>query len=104
MNSNAFVNIALGLILIVGALVSTYVIPFLNAKVGEVELNKLISFAKNCVLWANQTIPEEEYKRKKREVLVKVIDFAKANLNIDITEEQIDTIIEALVIECKKGL
>lgn len=102
MNSDLFVQIIVVLIMFLGMVLSSYVIPFLSSKIQESELTKLTDFAKKCVEWANQTIPVEQWQRKKIEVMALVIEYMHEHLKIKLTEEQIDVIVEALVNEAKK--
>lgn len=101
MSPEAITQIILGCILIVGAIVGSYGIPLLKSAFEWIETNKLYKFIKSAVEWANQTIPPEEWKRKKEEVLEQCIDYAKNHIHIDFTDAQIDIIIEALVKEAK---
>lgn len=101
MNAELFTRIVVSIVTIVMSLIGAYVIPLIKAKIGEVEMNKLLDFALKCVKWANQTIPKEEWERKKAEVMDKVIDFMDKNLKISLSVEQVDAIIEAFVIDCK---
>lgn len=102
MNSELFVQIILICIMIVGMVVGSYIIPFITSKIQETELNKLMDYAKKAVEWANQTIPPEQWERKKKEVMALVIAYMKEHLKIELTETQIDVIVEALVNEVKK--
>lgn len=101
MSSELFVKLIVGLIGVISALISAYVIPYLKAKVDSTLMADLISFVEKCVKWANQTIPEEEWKRKKNEVTALVKDYAQQHLQFDLTDEQIDAIIEAIVYSVK---
>lgn len=102
MTSDLFVQIVVVLIMFLGMVISSYLIPFMSSKTDSSEYAKLVDFAKKCVEWANQTIPVEEWQRKKTEVMALVIDFMKENLKITLSEEQISVIVEALVNEAKK--
>lgn len=102
MNSELFVQIMIVLIMFVGTVIGSYLIPYLSGKLQETELQKLNDFAKKAVEWANQTIPAEEWKRKKAEVMALVIAYMNEHLKVSLTEEQIDVIVEALVNEAKK--
>lgn len=102
MNSELFVQIVVVLIMLVGVIVSSYVIPFIQSKTQGTELEKLYVYAKKAVEWANQTIPQEEWKRKKVEVMTLVIAYMDEHLKIKLSVEQIDVIVEALVNEAKK--
>lgn len=102
MNSEIFTQIIVTLIMIIGAVVSSYVIPYLTSKVQLNELDKLMDFAKKSVEWANQTIPPDQWERKKNEVMNLVIDYMEKNLKIKLSTRDIDVIVEALVNEAKK--
>lgn len=102
MNSEIFTQIIVTLIMIIGAVVSSYIIPFLSSKFQSNELDKLMDFAKKSVEWANQTIPPDQWERKKNEVMNLVIDYMEKNLKIKLSTRDIDVIIEALVNEAKK--
>lgn len=102
MNSEIFTQIIVTLIMIIGAVVSSYVIPYLTSKVQSNELDKLMDFAKKSVEWANQTIPPDQWERKKMEVMNLVIDYMEKNLKIKLSTRDIDVIVEALVNEAKK--
>lgn len=103
MNGELFTRVIIGIIMIVSALISAYLIPYLKVKVDTTRMADLINFVEKCVKWANQTIPEEEWKRKKEEVTNKVISYAKQTLHIDLTDDEIDAIIEAIVYSVKHG-
>lgn len=102
MSSEALTQILLGAIFIIGAIVSSYGIPLLKSIMEKIETNKLYEFVLKAVEWANQTIPASEWERKKAEVLAICLDYAKKQIHIEFTEDQINVIIEALVNEVKK--
>lgn len=101
MNSELLVKLVVSLIGVVGAIVSAYLIPYLKAKVNNTLMADLIGYVEKCVKWANQTIPEVEWKRKKQEVTNLVQEYAKDKLHFELTDSQIDAIIEALVYSVK---
>lgn len=108
--TDIFIEVMKCIMSVLGIIITAYVIPFIKtvvkpyivAKIGEIETKRLISFIEDAVEWANQTIPAEEWERKKREVFNKCIGYADKLLNVDLTDEDIDTIIEAFVKKCKK--
>lgn len=102
MNSELFTQIIIVLIMLIGTIVTSYVVPFIQSKTQGTELEKLYVYAKKAVEWANQTIPQEEWKRKKVEVMALVIAYMDEHLKIKLSVEQIDVIVEALVNEAKK--
>lgn len=104
MSGETFSQIIIGLIMICSALVSAYVVPLIQTKIDTMEMEQLYQFTKKCVEWANQTIPAELTDKKKQQVMGSVQAFVEQNLHVKLEKYQIDTIIEAFVIECKKGL
>lgn len=97
MNNEIFTQLVIGIMTIAGALVSAYLIPWLRVKVETTKMADFISFVEKMVKWANQTIPAEEWKRKKQEVTNRVIDYVSRHSGIDLTDDDIDAIIEAVV-------
>lgn len=102
MNSEIFTQIALMIIGIAGALVSAYVIPYIKAKANKQDVDRLMEFARVAVRCANQIYTPEQWLDKKNYVVNQVQAFILANLKIQLSEEQINTIIEGLVNEVKK--
>ena len=97
MNEQIFTQLVCGIIAILGALISAYLIPWLKAKVDTTKMADFISFVENVVRWANQTIPPEEWERKKEEVTQRVISYVERHSGLELTDDDIDAIIEAVV-------
>lgn len=104
MNSELLTVLIKGIVMAIFAIISAYVVPYLNAKIEGTKMEDFMSYVEKCVKWANQTIPKEEWERKKEEVTNLVTTFANAKLHLDLSEEQIDAIIEAAVYTVKEGL
>lgn len=106
MDSEMLFELVSALFKILGIIVAVYIAPSLKNALGGifdyVSNNKFLKFVLQMVEWANQTIPAEEWERKKQEVYERVLAYVQQNTSIGFTEEQIDAIIEAFVIECKK--
>ena len=81
--------------------VSSYVMQFLKLKLTDDELELLKRFIKVAVMCANQIYTPEEWAKKKEYVLAQVKDFLNDKLKIELTEEQIDLLIEGIVNEVK---
>lgn len=101
MNNQTFTQLLIGIITFMGALVSAYVIPWLKTKVQTTQMADLIGFVEKCVKWANQTIPEDEWKRKKYEVMQKVEEYLNKHTGLELTESDLDAIVEAIVYSVK---
>lgn len=104
MTATTFVQLAIGLIMALSALITAYVLPYIQTKIDATKMQQVYEFAKKCVLWANQTIPADMWKEKKEQVTELVKNFIADTICINLTDEEIDAIIEAFVIECKKGI
>lgn len=101
MNEQIFTQLVIGIITIVSALVSAYLIPWLKVKVETTQMADLIGFVEKCVKWANQTIPEEEWKRKKQEVTNLVEEYVNKHTGLVLTDADLDAIVEAVVYSVK---
>lgn len=102
MNSDLFVKVAMCIISLICALISAYVIPYIKTKAKAADLDKLMEFARIAVRCANQIYTPDQWLDKKNYVVNQVQAFILANLKIELSEDQIDTIIEGLVNEVKK--
>lgn len=83
--------------------VSAYLVPYLKNKIGaekmqllETSMNLLVSFVEETVRAAEQLYKPEEWKLKKDYVTKLVIEKAD-NLEIELSEAEIDAIIEGIV-------
>ena len=92
----------ISIIAIIGAVVSSYIIPWLRETINEKELDRLIYFATVAVKFANQTFTPEQWQEKKAAVTEYLQDVIAKKINITITAEDLDKIIEAIVYEVKQ--
>ena len=104
MNSELFVKIILAIISICGALVTAYVIPFIKSKISSTELNKLFEYVKIAVRCAEQIYTVEQWQEKKEYVMNYVMKIMNEKLHINLSYDQIDTIVEGIVNEVKHNV
>jgi hypothetical protein len=104
MNSELFVKIILAIISICGALVTAYVIPFIKSKISSTELNKLFEYVKIAVRCAEQIYTVEQWQEKKEYVMNYVMNIMNEKLHIELSYDQIDTIVEGIVNEVKHNV
>lgn len=97
------INIVLAVFSVVAAVVSFYVVPFLKSKIGAQQYEKLLYFIKLAVRSAEQLFDASDNEEKKKYVLNAVKNMLETSLNINLTDEQLDTLIEGIVHEVKKG-
>lgn len=99
MTSDVFVRLCLAIVTLFGTLVSIYVIPFLHAKFGEVQMSKLLNYVDIAVRCADQIYTKEEWKQKKEYVRNYIISVVNNTLHIQLSDDDINTIIEGFVNE-----
>lgn len=85
---------------LIALVIAYYVIPLLKQAVVKINDEKLTEFI-NTAVWAAQQTINDNFN-KKQYVLEKVKDWLSKN-NIDITEEQIDMLIESAVLTMKNA-
>lgn len=102
MNGELFVQICLGVISIIGAIAAAYVIPFIKTKISATEMQKLIEYVNIAVRCAEQIYTVEQWLDKKEYVMKEVIEFMNNKLRIELSYDQIDTIVEGVVNEVKQ--
>lgn len=95
MNEIIFEILRLAVLLVVFA-VTCYLIPWIRGKIGQDKLNEITTWTNAAVLMAQQVY----YAKTGPERKAIVVDLLKSMLtakNISITDEQLDTLIEAAV-------
>ena len=70
-------------------------------KVDEYNLGKLMMFIEYAVRWAEQIYTPEQNLKKKEKVYGRAKVYLQ-QLGLDLTDDQLDTIVEGMVNEVKK--
>lgn len=92
---------ALGVIM---SLVITFVIkPYIDSKVSATEQAKLENYIKTGVRCAEQIFTPEQWAEKKQYVIDYVAGLLGNVVKLDLTPEEIDSLIEGFVYEVKRG-
>lgn len=94
MDAQLFTNIILGIIMICGSIITYFVVPLIKSKINIENYKNFIDFAEKLVRAANQIFDEND--EKKNYVFEKCLEWARMH-GIDLTQSQIDAIIEGLV-------
>ena len=102
MDTKVFMTIALSIISIAGALVSAYVIPWIKANISAKDMDTIVFWVRFAVRCADQLFTPEEWEKKKSYVMAYIIDKV-AQLGLKLTEEDINTLIEAAVNQIHHG-
>ena len=90
-------------ILLISALVATFVIPLLKQKFGQEKLNKVMTYVEIAVHAAHQLFATDEGKAKKEYVVNYLTEMLKKQgLTVDM--ETLENMIEAEVLKLHKQL
>lgn len=96
-------NIFQLVILLLSALVATFVIPLLKQKFGQEKLNKVMTYVEIAVRAADQLFATDEGKAKKEYVVNYLTEMLKKQgLTVDM--ETLENMIEAEVLKLHKQL
>jgi len=88
---------------IIGMLLTAYVIPWLKQKIGTEKLTRLTSYAEIAVRAAEQIYSDEEFKLKKSYVLSYLVNKSY-EMGMNVTTEDLDNLIESTVNYIKYGM
>jgi hypothetical protein len=103
MTSELFVKIIMCIITICFIIITTYLIPYIKNKIGDNNYNKLLKYIAIAVRCAEQIFEDTEAERKKEYVMEQVQSFINTKLKIDITYDELNTLVEGIVNEVKYG-
>ena len=102
MNKDIVMTIALALVSIASVCITRYLIPWIRANMSAKDLEKLTYWVRFAVRCADQLFTPEEWQQKKEYVLSYIISMA-AKIGLDLTEQDINVLIEAAVNEIHHG-
>lgn len=90
------------LIMILTTAITAVLIPYIRSKMGEDKWIRLQEYIRYAVRCADQIYTKEEQEAKKKYVYSYILDKAY-ELGINLTDKDIDLLIEGIVNEIKKG-
>ena len=96
MNNEVVTVIIRAIVAILSVVITTVIVPYIKGKMGEKKFSELMSYIEYAVRCAEQLYTPEEWKAKKAYVLDYILKKAK-ELNISLSEEDIDILIEGIV-------
>lgn len=96
MNDLTF-NILKIIVSVVAVLISVYVIPLLKEKLNESKYQRLLDMVEIAVRAAEQTIKGSGQGAIKKEQVLESVSFWMVQHGVEITSEQLDELIEAVV-------
>lgn len=101
MSTDLFVKIVSGLVSIIIAIVSAYLVPYLQTKFTYEQLEHFKKFVEIMVRCAEQIYTPDQWQQKKEYVMQMALDYVNKNLRINLDERQIDALIEGIVNDIK---
>ena len=100
MNNEMVSVIVKAVVAVLSVLITSVVIPYIKGKIGENKYNEIKYYVEYAVRCAEQIYTPEQWQEKK--AYVKEYIIRKANeFGIDMTEEDINVLIEGIVNEVK---
>ena len=102
MNNEMITVIVKAVVAVLSVLITSVVIPYIKGKIGENKYNEIKYYVEYAVRCAEQIYTPEQWQEKKAYVKEYIIRKAK-EFGIDMTEEDINVLIEGIVNEVKYG-
>lgn len=87
---------------IIGAILTAFVIPWIREKIDESKLDKLLEFTDLAVRYAEQVYTPDQWQEKKETVYEYILEKAES-IGLNLTEKDINLLVEGVVHEIKKG-
>lgn len=100
MNNEMVSVIVKAVVAVLSVLITSVVIPYIKGKIGENKYNEIKYYVEYAVRCAEQIYTPEQWQEKKAYVKEYIIHKAK-EFGIDMTEEDINVLIEGIVNEVK---
>ena len=100
MNNEMMTVIIKAIVAVVSVLITSVVITYIKGKIGENKYNEIKYYVEYAVRCAEQIYTPEQWQEKKAYVKEYIICKAK-EFGIDMTEEDINVLIEGIVNEVK---
>lgn len=81
-------------VIVIASLIGRYVIPYFKNKVDIQKLQQIVDWAKRFVIMAENVINGQGKGKEKRDLVAKLITEKAKELNINLSEQEIRTLIE----------
>ena len=102
MNNEVVTVIIRAVVAILSVVITTVIVPYIKGKMGEAKFKELEGYIEYAVRCAEQVYTPEQWKEKKEYVSAYIIRKAR-ELNIELSSEDIDILIEGIVNLVKHG-
>ena len=81
-------------VIVIASLIGRYVIPYFKNKVDMQKVEQIVAWAKRFVIMAENVIKGQGKGADKRELVAKLLAEKAKELNINLSEQEIRTLIE----------
>lgn len=99
-----FMEIVGAIITILVALITGFVIPWLKTKISNENLDKITYYTEMAVRCAEQLYTPEQWREKKAYVLNYIRELANGTFGVNLSDQDIDVLIEGAVNSVKEKL
>lgn len=103
MMNEVLFDLMLGVVIVVVVLITKHLVPYLKSQVQETEYSELLDLIEKAVHAVEQTIRESGQGRAKKAEVIKFIHKYLNENNIEISDEQLDKLVEAAVFAMNKS-
>lgn len=97
MTNEMFMKIVELLFMVVAALITAYVIPFLKSKISKDQMETLLYYVNIAVKAASQIYTKEQWAEKKDYCMKYIKGVVDDKFSITLTDEEISTLIEGVL-------
>lgn len=102
MSNELFLQIMGGIITILVAIITGFLIPWLKSKVSQSDMEKLTYYIDMAVRCAEQIYTPEQWEQKKAYVTSYITDLCNKTFKLNLSAEDINILIEGAVNQIKK--
>lgn len=103
MTNDLFVKIVSGIITILIAVITGFLIPWIKSKISVAKFDKITYYISMAVRCAEQIYTVEQWEQKKQYVTNYITDLCNNTFMLSLSSKDIDVLIEGAVNQIKKG-
>lgn len=103
MTNDLFMQIMSGVITILAAVITGFLIPWMKSKISQTQMEKITYYINMAVRCAEQIYTPEQWDLKKRYVTNYITDLCNKNFKLTLSDKDINVLIEGAVNQIKKG-
>lgn len=103
MTNELFLQIMGGVITILVAIITGFVIPCLKSKINQTQMEKLSYYIDMAVRCAEQVFTPEQWAQKKKYVTEYITDLCNNTFKLSLSDKDINVLIEGAVNQLRRG-